>query len=193
MKYILFALLLILVTYETERIVELRDIDIKFLVPRILIILYFSLYYGVRGFEESFSIMMLSIPIYVYIAFIDLKYELILDNHVLMIAILNLLFSLFNNQFKNGIIGCLTAFFLFLFIAIISKGGLGGGDIKLLSAIGIGVGYPCILLVILASSLIFSITGLILMLFKKIKGLNSQIPFGPSITISMLMYCFFMI
>ncbi|CAK7073627.1 prepilin peptidase [Tissierella sp.] len=189
MKYILIVLSLILVVYETERIIKLKDLNIKFLVPRILIILYFSLYYGVRGFGENFSIMMLSIPIYIYITFTDLKYELILDQHVLMITILNLSYSLFNNQLKKGVIGCLTAFFLFLFFAVISKGGVGGGDIKLLSAIGIGIRYPGVILTILLSSLMFSIVGLFLLLFKKVKGL----PFGPFITISMLAYCFFII
>jgi leader peptidase (prepilin peptidase)/N-methyltransferase len=88
------------------------------------------------------------------------------------------------------IVGAVFGFCLLLLIAIISKGGMGGGDIKLFFVIGLALGFQLTLLTfILATFLgaLYGIVGIILGKFKKRK----QIPFGPFIALGALLSYFY--
>lgn len=61
---------------------------------------------------------------------------------------------------------------------ITHREGLGGGDVKLLAMIGAWLGVKSILPVIVISSAIGSVVGILYMLIKR-KGLKEAIPFGP--------------
>ena len=65
--------------------------------------------------------------------------------------------------------------------------GLGGGDIKLLGAIGAWLGYSAVLPVIILSSTFGSVTGLLYMILAK-KDLKLAIPFGPFLAIAAFLY-----
>jgi len=78
----------------------------------------------------------------------------------------------------------LVAYIYFVFTG---REGLGGGDIKLLGFIGSILGWKAIPFVILCSSVLGSIVGL-LMSRKNKEGLRTAIPFGPFIAIAAFMY-----
>ena len=67
--------------------------------------------------------------------------------------------------------------------------GIGGGDIKFISAIGALLGWQQMVLVIFLSSLIGSMVGLIGIVTKK-NNLASQIPFGPFLAFATLLAYF---
>ena len=67
--------------------------------------------------------------------------------------------------------------FLF-FVALISKGKMGGGDIKLMLPAGFFLGPSMTALAIFLAALVGSVVGIGLMVFK-IKGRKDPIPFGP--------------
>ncbi|MDF2960944.1 MAG: prepilin signal peptidase PulO-like peptidase [Paenibacillus sp.] len=76
---------------------------------------------------------------------------------------------------------------LFL-IAIVSKGGMGGGDIKLFAFLGLIVGIKLILLTLFISSLLGSLYGLLLLISSKLTKRHA-VPFGPFIAAgSMIAY-----
>jgi len=90
--------------------------------------------------------------------------------------------------FADSIYGFLTGGGLFLLVYIISRKGLGGGDVKFMAAVGLYLGFAEILPAILYGTVFAAITGLILIVFKKMerKGTIPLVPFlftGIMITI----------
>lgn len=72
----------------------------------------------------------------------------------------------------------------FLFIVLISKGRwMGAGDIKLVLFMGMVLGWPNILAALFLAFLIGAIISIILIIFKK-KKLQSEIPFGPFLSLA---------
>ena len=65
---------------------------------------------------------------------------------------------------------------------MVSKGGMGGGDIKFIAAAGALLGWQKVLLIIFTGAFLGSIIGGILMI-AKLSTRKSQIPFGPFLAI----------
>jgi leader peptidase (prepilin peptidase)/N-methyltransferase len=70
------------------------------------------------------------------------------------------------------------------------KEGMGGGDIKLLAMIGAFLGWKAIFPVIFFSSLVGTMVGLPLMLFRN-QNRRYAIPFGPFLSLAALIYLFY--
>ena len=71
---------------------------------------------------------------------------------------------------------------LFLAIVILSRGGMGLGDVKLIAMIGALVGWKLALLTILVGAVAGSIVGIGLMVFQG-KGRKTAVPFGPFLSL----------
>ena len=72
----------------------------------------------------------------------DIREQLILDIVTLPMVGLLIISRLFigTEPFWYYLLGGAVGFLLLLFLAIVSKGGMGGGDIKLYAAIGVALG-----------------------------------------------------
>ncbi len=68
------------------------------------------------------------------------------------------------NAFKSSLIGMLVAFIIFLIVFVI--GGLGGGDVKLMTAIGAIKGYPFVMYAIFYSALVGGLMSIGVMIWK---------------------------
>ncbi|MCL2424915.1 MAG: A24 family peptidase [Oscillospiraceae bacterium] len=79
----------------------------------------------------------------------------------------------------DSIFGLLLAGGLFLLVYFVSRKGLGGGDVKFMAAVGLYLGFAEVLPTILYGTILAAITGLILILLKKIdrKGKMPLVPF----------------
>lgn len=75
---------------------------------------------------------------------------------------------------------------ILLLLAVVSKGGMGGGDIKLFAFIGLILGLPLTLLALFVSAILGTLYGLLLILLKKFKR-RTAIPFGPFLSIGSLL------
>ena len=67
---------------------------------------------------------------------------------------------------------------IFLLLAVLSKGALGGGDVKLIAALGLWLGCEKILSVVLIGTVSAGIVALLLILAKK-KDRKSYFAYGP--------------
>jgi leader peptidase (prepilin peptidase)/N-methyltransferase len=76
---------------------------------------------------------------------------------------------------------------IFYLIALVSKGGMGGGDIKLIAMIGAFLGLQGGLFTIFASALLGSVVGLMLMLLGK-RGRKDRVPFGPFLSFGAILF-----
>lgn len=92
--------------------------------------------------------------------------------------------------FKNSIAGIFLGGGLFYLIAILSRGGMGGGDIKMMAMIGAFMGWKGVLLTTFLGSLAGSIFGIFLMIFRG-KGRKTKIPFGPFLAFGAVVTMFF--
>lgn len=95
----------------------------------------------------------------------------------------------------ESLLGILLGGGTFLLIAILyeklaKREGLGGGDVKLLGMIGAWQGYQSLLPVIVVSSALGSVVGLLVMWFQR-KDFKAAIPFGPFLAIGSVLYLFF--
>ncbi len=92
--------------------------------------------------------------------------------------------------FRYSAIGLASGGVLFYVIAVLSRGGMGGGDIKLMAMIGAFAGWKSVLLTTFAGSLLGSFVGIGLMVFKG-KGRKTKIPFGPFLALGALIGLFY--
>lgn len=111
-------------------------------------------------------------------AFIDIDHGIIPDRLSITGIIIGLLLSPFTTGFTSSLSGALLFGGIFFLAALISRGGLGGGDIKLAAAIGAFTGWQGALLAFILSSLLGGIWGFILLLSKKANR-KTAIKFGP--------------
>jgi len=92
--------------------------------------------------------------------------------------------------FMNALAGLLLGGGMFYLIALLSRGGMGGGDIKMMAMVGAFMGWKAVLLTTFIGSLSGSLVGVFLMVAKG-KGRKSRIPFGPFLALGALATLFF--
>jgi leader peptidase (prepilin peptidase)/N-methyltransferase len=121
----------------------------------------------------------------IVITLIDFDYQLILDKVLVWLASIGVIVNLAITSVLPGdmAIAALIGGGLFLLIAIVTKGGMGGGDIKFVAALGLWLGFKLMLLTILLAFLIGGLGSGVLLL-TRIKKRKDFIPFGPFIAFS---------
>ncbi|MFS0689868.1 prepilin peptidase [Sporosarcina sp. 179-K 8C2 HS] len=154
-------------------------------------VLFAFTYYQV-GFKYELIIALLFVSLLVIITVSDLTYMIIPDKVLLpfAIALLILRWLIPTAPWWDSLLGAAVGFFVLFFIAIVSKGGMGGGDIKLFFVIGLVLGTMNTLMTLFFASLIGSVVG-IYVLKKTGKGRKTPVPFGPSIAVAAVISYFF--
>ena len=136
--------------------------------------------FGLAGIAALFFIWAL-----VALTFIDFDTQLLPDSITLPLLWLGLLLNL-NGAFTslaNAVVGAVAGYLVlwsvyWVFKLFTGKEGMGFGDFKLLAAIGAWLGWTLLPLVILLSSLVGAVVGIILIVATR-HGRNIPIPFGP--------------
>ena len=120
----------------------------------------------------------------VAITFIDLDHQIILDGMLALLAASGLAMQLTTGAvgFWSMWIGALAGGGLLLVLAIISRGGMGGGDVKFAAALGFWLGWPGILLGLFIGFVSGGFISLLL-LVTGLRGRKDFIPFGPFIAL----------
>lgn len=152
-------------------------------------IIYIILFFSFTSFIDFIFYALIS-SVLIVITFVDLKEMIIPDIFIVIILILSVLHKVLNYfiygispQLLNSLGGLLIAGGLFLAIVILSRGGMGGGDVTLIGALGFVVGIKNILLTIFLSFILGAIISIAL-LATKIKTRKDPIPFGPFIVLA---------
>jgi leader peptidase (prepilin peptidase)/N-methyltransferase len=86
----------------------------------------------------------------------------------------------------GGSLFLVATFYQWLF----KREGMGGGDVKLLAMIGAFLGWKAVILTILLSSLIGSVVGIAVMIWKG-RDFKYAIPFGPFLSLGAVISLFF--
>lgn len=163
-----------------------------------LVELLTALIFGALFLKVGWSWLLLEYLIFAFglivVTFIDLDHMILPDVFTVSGLIIGLAGAALNPErsFMSALGGVLMGGGFLWAIAVIyyslrKQEGMGGGDIKLLAWIGAVLGWTSIPFVILASSLVGTLVGLVVA-FKSEKGLKEGIPFGPYLTASAIAF-----
>ncbi len=140
------------------------------------------------GLESLFGLILTWVL--VALTFIDFDHKLLPDDIVLPTLWLGLGLSLVPvfTDVRSSLIGAIAGYLVFwivfqLFLRLTGKEGMGFGDFKLMSLLGAWLGWQYLPQIVLLSTLIGSIFGILIML-KQRSGGDTAIPFGPYIALA---------
>lgn len=172
------------------------SISFRYFIVELITAWFFALSYQYFGLSWNFVEALCFLFPIVICTFIDLDHMILPDKFTLSGIVIGLIGSLLNpdRQFYEAFLGVLLGggflwLLAYLYFVFSGRDGLGGGDIKLLAWIGAVLGWRSIPFVILVSSILGSIVGLILSK-KNPDGLKTMIPFGPFLAIGAVIYLF---
>ncbi|QIB26473.1 prepilin peptidase [Caloranaerobacter azorensis] len=155
-------------------------------------LIYLLLFYK---FGLSFNLIkyLFLTSLLIVISVIDYKHQIIPNSILLFGFFTILIFKLLyysKAELLNSILGLLIGGLIFSIIVIVSRGGMGGGDIRLIALLGFFFGWKHLLLLMLLSFVIGAFFSIILLLLK-IKSMKDFIPFGPFISIAAIITIFY--
>lgn len=152
----------------------------------------FAFSYWQYGFSEELIVAILLISLLVIVVVSDIAYMLIPDKVLLcflpLLVIGRALAPL--TPWWDSIVGAVVGFGILYSIAVVSRGGMGGGDIKLFFLLGLVLGTFNTLLTLFLAAVIGMVVGMIVLQVRK-QGRKTPIPFGPSIALAAVIVYFY--
>lgn len=144
----------------------------------------FVLAYDQFGISSELLIALPLFSILVVITHIDLRLKLIPDKMtfpgMVYFGLLRIFFH--PDPWWDYVLGFFIAGGLLWIIAVVSRGGMGGGDIKLMAMTGLAIGWKWALLAFFIATLVGGLVGVTLLLSRR-AGRKDAIPFGPFLAI----------
>lgn len=143
------------------------------------------------GVEWELATAILFCSLLMIILVTDLTYMLIPNRILLFFLPLFILlrFIVPLDPWWSPLIGALVPALLIALIILVSRGGMGAGDMKLFFVLGIVLGIGKVLLAFFLSALIGAVIGIALIALKIIER-RQPVPFGPYIVIAALISYF---
>ena len=148
---------------------------------------YIAFSYGYS--EQTFTALLLTWAL-ISLTMIDVDHQLLPDNITLPLMWLGILvnsqgvFTDLNSAVFGAIAGYMVLWSVFwLFKILTGKEGMGYGDFKLLAALGAWMGWQALPLIIILSSLVGAVIGIVGILIQG-RDKNIPIPFGPYLAIA---------
>lgn len=141
--------------------------------------LYIIAFYRFRNGIIFFKSIVL-MPVLLVTAIIDLKEQIIPDSLVIFGLVSGTVFALAGGSrfLRDALLGAVIGGGILLAIALVSKGGMGWGDVKLSAVIGLFLGWQSTLVTLYISFVSGGVCSLLLLLTGK-KGRKDPVPFGP--------------
>lgn len=146
----------------------------------------------ILGWSLELLVALALISLLIIIVVSDIHYMIIPDKVLLFFLpiFIGLRIIVPLDPWWSPIAGAVVGFGLLYAIAVLSKGGMGGGDIKLFFVIGIALGLQATLQTLFFAAFIGAIVGLAGMAFGVVQR-GKPIPFGPFIAVGALLAYFY--
>jgi leader peptidase (prepilin peptidase)/N-methyltransferase len=152
----------------------------------------FALLYWHYGLSVELGVMAFYACLFTIIFVVDLEHGLILNKVIYPGMVVALLLALLPQPWltrwvvtgvANAALGGAIGFAILFLIAIISRGGMGWGDVKLAALIGLATGFPLVFFSIIMGAILGGIVAVALVIAKKRKR-RQTIPFGPFLALA---------
>ena len=140
----------------------------------------------------AFGVLAFYACLFIVIFVIDLEHSLILNKVVYPTMVVTLLLSLYpwpwlsepmGMRVAYAALGGAIGFAVFLLIALVSRGGMGWGDVKLAALIGLATGFPMVFVAIIMAAILGGIVAVVLLVARR-RGRREMIPFGPFLAVA---------
>lgn len=143
-------------------------------------------------FNVELFVALIFISLLIIIVVTDIAYMLIPNKILLFFLPLLMIGRILSplSPWWDSLLGAVFGFGLLFLIAVISKGGMGGGDIKLFFLIGLVLGTVDTFLTLFLASVIGMIVGVIVLRARG-QGRKTPVPFGPSIALAAIIVYFY--
>ena len=148
----------------------------------------FAFLYWYYGLSAELAIVTFYFCLLLVILVVDLEHHLILNKIVYPGAVIALIISIFSAELEvvpgiasaagGGGIGLA----IFLLIFVVSRGGMGWGDVKMAALMGIMLGFPMVFVALFLAVVSGGLVAWVLVLIK-IKSRKQGIPFGPFLSL----------
>jgi len=136
--------------------------------------------YVALGPTADFVVVVVLLPALIAITGIDMQHQLIPNAVTLPGILVGLVLNLATGRISwmESVIGILLGGGLFFVIILASRGGMGGGDLKLGAMLGAFLGWKALLFALFVAIVLGGATGVVL-LATGLRGRKDPIPFGP--------------
>ena len=136
----------------------------------------------VVGWSKDLLVLLLLVSLIIIVSISDLHNMLIPNQVLLFFGIILGIIRLFiqTSPWWDAYAGAVLGFGLLYLIAVVSKGGMGGGDIKYFAVLGLFLGVKGILLTLFLAAFVGMLFGLVFMILGKLKR-KQPVPFAPFI------------
>jgi leader peptidase (prepilin peptidase)/N-methyltransferase len=155
--------------------------------------------YWYTGPAPQLAVFLFYFCLLLTLGIIDLEQGLILNRLVYPGIVAALVISLFSHELAGSLFvvpsplkalgGSAAGLAILLVIALVSRGGMGWGDVKMAALMGAMLGFPEVLVGIFAAILSGGLVAVLLLLFR-IRGRKQAIPFGPFLALGTLVALF---
>jgi len=156
-----------------------------------------ALAYWHYGLTAEFAISSFYFYLFIVIAIIDLEHRLILNKIVYPAAVVALIIAVFFPPpgifgfslpwpwagIANSVIGGAIGFAILLIPTLVSRGGMGWGDVKMAALIGLVAGFQLVFVALLMGIILGGLVASVLLLLR-IKKRKEAIPFGPFLSLA---------
>lgn len=152
----------------------------------------FAAAYAAFGWQPLLLKHLFFLALLVAVTFIDLEHYLIPNRLVIAGLVGGVLINLYTRDLTllSAALGALVPAAFFLFLALVSRGGMGGGDIKLAAVMGLFLGWPQVLPAVFLAALAGGLVGGVLLVTGR-KKRKDPIPFGPFLALGSILMVFF--
>jgi len=111
--------------------------------------------------------------------FTDLEHHIIPNAITYSGILVGVGLSVISGQWLASVIAAAAAGTVFLFLGIVSRGGMGGGDVKLAAMIGAFLGAPAVIVALFLAVALGAAAGVVLLALR-LRTRKDMIPFGPA-------------
>ena len=165
------------------------------LVEGITALLFAFLYWKYWNSGLELGVFLIYAGLLVIIFFIDLEHQLVLDKISYPGMVIAFLFSFFRPGIRtfsffwpglgveSALVGGVLGLTVMVLIVIVSRGGMGWGDVKMAALIGLMTGFPLVIVALLLSWIGGGLVAAILLALK-LKGRKDPIPFATFLAVS---------
>jgi prepilin signal peptidase PulO-like enzyme (type II secretory pathway) len=174
--------------YNLNAFFKTKEKRLKILFVFIMAIQIFLFFY-LFGFSKEMFLLIYVFSLVTVGCVIDQEKFILPDKVTIPIIIFSLLLIPINPFLQNSIDGLIGGLAMFIIFLIFSFLGMGRGDLKLMTGLGLLLGIQTILLGTALGFLFGSLEGISLWLLKGYKK-NMQMPFGPALSVGTIVSIF---
>ncbi|MFO7772651.1 MAG: prepilin peptidase [Dehalococcoidia bacterium] len=152
----------------------------------------FALVYWQYGLSPELGVMAFYACLFAIVFVVDLEHGLILNKVVYPAMIVALLLALYpwpwltqmiEPAIASAALGGGVGFVIFFLLAVVSRGGMGWGDVKLAALIGLATGFPLVFFSIVLGAILGGVVAVALVIAKK-RTFKETLPFGPFLALA---------